>query len=88
MKKTNKAVIESKTERLVLAHNKEINDAREAHPEMSLEIDKFRQQLREDINSLKKEVQKIEEEHDKELYKVYIINEIHKMTDEIFFLLL
>lgn len=75
---------EGKTNRLVLAHAKDIQEAREKHPEVSQEIELFKTDIKGIIKELSSEIKNIDAENDRELVSVLIVNGIHRMTDEVF----
>lgn len=73
-----------KTERVVLAHAKEIGEAQTKHPEIARAITAFVDELDEIFIQLRKEIQQMEAKTDQELAKVLVINNIYKITDQVF----
>ncbi|HNZ67094.1 MAG: hypothetical protein KBC30_04220 [Planctomycetes bacterium] len=75
---------EGKTEKIVLAHNEEIIEAREKYPQVAEKLDEFKVEIRKIVKQIHSEIQDIMEENNQELLSVLVINGIHRMTDEIF----
>lgn len=75
---------EGKTERIVLAHREEIEEIKRRNPAISEAIELFKKDIRKIMNELNMDLKNIDKDYDRELVCVLIVNQIHKMTDEIF----
>ncbi len=77
-------MVEGKTEKIVLAHAEEIIEIRKKYPAISEQIEAFKKDMRCFSKEMFHEIKNIDSENDQELVRVLIINDIHKLTDEIF----
>ncbi len=75
---------DGKTERIVLAHAEEIEQAKKMYPKVSEDIENFKKDIKKIMKELYFDIHSIDKENDQELVRVLVINAIHRMTDEIF----
>lgn len=75
---------EGKTAKIVLAHEEEIREVRRRCPAISEKIEAFQKDVRCCMKEIYHEIKSMDDESDQSLVMVLMINEIHKLTDEIF----
>jgi hypothetical protein len=75
---------EGKTEKIVLAHNNEIEAVKAQYPQTAEELEKFKVELRRTIKQIHAEVHDIIDDADQVFLSALMINSIHRLTDEIF----
>ncbi len=74
---------EGKTAKIVLAHAEEIRDVCQRYPAIAEQIENFQKDIRCYMKEIYHEIKNMEIS-DQSLVMILIINEIHKLTDEIF----
>lgn len=75
---------EGKTAKIVLAHSEEIREACQKYPAVAEQLEIFKKDIRCLFNEMNQDIRNIDGENDQTLVMMVIINNIHKLTDEIF----
>lgn len=75
---------EGKTAKIVLEHAEEIQDACKRYPAITEQIENFQKEMRRLMKQTQQEIKDICDQNDQEVVTFLVINNIHKLTDDIF----